>query len=118
MTPSRIYPPVAYVNCCFGLKTTTRTWNVPYAEKMCYILRRVNRTLLTMARTTILDVAAKAGVSKSLVSLVMQGADNVSDDKRRRVLAAAQELGYRPNAAARSLVRRRSNLFGVLLSDL
>jgi DNA-binding LacI/PurR family transcriptional regulator len=87
-------------------------------QKMCYVIVRVNGTFNAMSRTTILDVAAKAGVSKSLVSLVMQGAENVSEEKRNRVLAAAEELGYRPNAAARSLVRRRSNLFGVLLSDL
>lgn len=71
-----------------------------------------------MSRPTILDVAARAGVSKSLVSLVMQGRDNVSEERRGRVLRAAEELGYRPNAVARSLVRRRTNLFGVLLSDL
>ncbi|MFQ5555310.1 MAG: LacI family DNA-binding transcriptional regulator [Acidimicrobiia bacterium] len=71
-----------------------------------------------MKHPTIHDVAARAGVSKSLVSLVMRGADNVSDEKRAAVLVAARALGYRPNLAARSLVRRRSQILGVLVSDL
>lgn len=48
----------------------------------------------------------------------MRGAKNVSDHKRSAVLEAARELGYRPNHAARSLVRRRSQILGVLVSDL
>jgi DNA-binding LacI/PurR family transcriptional regulator len=73
-----------------------------------------------VARThpTILDVAERAGVSKSLVSLVMRGATQVSEEKRAAVLQAAKELKYRPNEVARSLVRKRGNLIGVLLSDL
>jgi DNA-binding LacI/PurR family transcriptional regulator len=67
---------------------------------------------------TIVDVAERAGVSKSLVSLVMRGAPNVSEEKREAVTRAAAEIGYRPNAVARSLVRRRSFVVGVMVSDL
>jgi DNA-binding LacI/PurR family transcriptional regulator len=70
--------------------------------------------LTTSSRPTIIDVAARAGVSKSLVSLVMRGASNVSDAKRRLVLEAVAQLGYRPErrgaepgAAADEPVRHR-----------
>ncbi len=67
---------------------------------------------------TIRDVAGRAGVSKSVVSRVLRGAGTVSRQSREAVLVAAEELGYRPNAAARSLVQRRSFNVGVLVSDL
>lgn len=68
-------------------------------------------------RVTILDVAERASVSKSLVSLVMRGASNVSEERRAAVLRAAAELGYRPNELARGLVRGRTHTIGILLSD-
>jgi DNA-binding LacI/PurR family transcriptional regulator len=71
-----------------------------------------------MRHPTILDVATEAGVSKSLVSLVMRGSDRVSPSSREAVLEAAKKLGYRPNAAARTMVRQRSHVVGVMISNL
>ncbi|MCS6568850.1 LacI family transcriptional regulator [Curtobacterium flaccumfaciens pv. flaccumfaciens] len=66
---------------------------------------------------TIYDVAARAGVSKSLVSLVLQRSPRVSDQRRGAVLKAIQELDYRPSTAAVSLAGTRSRTIGVVLDD-
>jgi DNA-binding LacI/PurR family transcriptional regulator len=66
---------------------------------------------------TIRDVAQLAGVSKSLVSLVLQDSTRVSPAKRAAVEAAIAALGYRLNATARHLAQRRTQTVGVLLND-
>src|ERR1700694_4434863 len=67
---------------------------------------------------TIIDVAASAGVSKSVVSRVLRDDPSVSPPRRDAVLVAVEALGYRPNAVARSLVQRRTFNVGVIVSDL
>lgn len=69
-------------------------------------------------RPTLHDVAARAGVSKSLASLALQGSPKVAPASREAILAAANELGYRPNRTASSLVRQRTHTIGVHILDL
>lgn len=65
--------------------------------------------------STIHEVAKLSGVSVSTVSRVFNGYGDVSAATRERVLAAARSLDYAPSAAARTLVRQRSQLIGVVL---
>jgi DNA-binding LacI/PurR family transcriptional regulator len=60
------------------------------------------------------DVARIAGVSHQTVSRVLHDHPNVRATTRERVLAAVRELGYRPNAAARTLATRRTRTLGVI----
>src|SRR5689334_14570276 len=67
-------------------------------------------------RPTMADVANQVGVSRALVSIVFRGVEGASDETRQRVLAAAAELGYRPDSLAQGLRRNRSRTLGVLFS--
>ncbi len=60
------------------------------------------------------DVARLAGVSNQTVSRVVNGATSIAPTTRRRVEQAIEQLGYRPNTAARALVRGRTGIVGVI----
>ncbi len=66
---------------------------------------------------TIRDVARKAGVSIAAVSYAMNGKEGVNEENRKKILKAAEELGYMPNQLARSLLKRKSGTIGLLISD-
>src|SRR6201999_2285039 len=63
------------------------------------------------------DVAQLAGVSHQTVSRVLNNHPNVRPDTREKVLDAIRQLAYRPNAAARALVTRRTHTLGVISID-
>lgn len=67
---------------------------------------------------TLREVARAAGVSTASASRALTAGGAVSADLRRRILAAADRLGYAPNLAARALAGRRSGLIGVLANNL
>src|SRR5690348_8686172 len=69
--------------------------------------------------TTIRDVAGRAEVSVSTVSHVLNGNDgHVSPAVRKRVLEVVEDLKYRPNAIARSMVRRRTATIGLVFNEI
>ena len=67
---------------------------------------------------TVIDVAKKAGVSKSTVSLVLTGSNKVSDKAKLKVEKAIDEIGYVYNRDAASLRSRKSNLVAIVINDL
>jgi LacI family transcriptional regulator len=79
--------------------------------------RRAVETVRVDMRT-IRDVAAKAGVSISTVSIALSGAGPVSEETRRKVLEAAATVGYVPNPLARGLRYGASRHIGLIAGDL
>ncbi len=69
-------------------------------------------------RVTAQDVADRAGVSRHAVSRCFREGTYLAEEKRRLILAAASELGYRPNALASSLKGRGSRLVGIVSGNL
>jgi DNA-binding LacI/PurR family transcriptional regulator len=69
-------------------------------------------------KTTIKDVAARAAVSYQTVSRVINGKGEVSQEAQARVEQAIAELGYQPNAIARSMVRGRTHTLGFIAPNL
>lgn len=71
-----------------------------------------------MKSATANDVARLAGVSRSAVSRTFSGNGFVSGEKREKIMKAAQQLNYRPNAIASSLASRQSNLVAIIVNKL
>jgi LacI family transcriptional regulator len=72
-------------------------------------------------KTSLADIAKSLGVSKTLVSMVLNGKGNengINEDTQKRVLAKAEELNYKPNMMARSLRMGRSNTIGLIVADI
>ncbi|HTT92239.1 MAG TPA: LacI family DNA-binding transcriptional regulator [Acidimicrobiales bacterium] len=67
-------------------------------------------------RPTIADIAKASGVSKGSVSYALNGKPGLSEPTRRRILAVAEEIGWRPNRAARALSASRAGACGLLLA--
>ena len=67
--------------------------------------------------TTILDIALKAGTSKSTVSRYLNG-DSVSEQTAEKIRKAIRGTGYSPNVNARRLVKSRSYMLGIIFDDI
>lgn len=66
---------------------------------------------------SIKDIAKKAGVSISTVSYALNGSPKVTEETSAKILAIAKELNYIPNAAARTLKKRKTKIIGAFLTD-
>ena len=71
-----------------------------------------------IVRVTIDDVARAAGVSRQTVSRALNDKSEIAPETRRRVLAEVERLDYRPNVFARAMKTRRSDVIGLIISDI
>ena len=67
---------------------------------------------------TITDVADMLGVSRATVSRALNGTSGVGPELREKIVAFANEIGYRPNPLARSLTKGRVNIVGLVFGDV
>jgi LacI family transcriptional regulator len=67
---------------------------------------------------TIKDIAEKAGVSYATVSRALNGRSDVGAETRKRIIELAQEMGYQPNAVARSLVNKKTHIIALVVPDV
>ncbi|WP_139991893.1 LacI family DNA-binding transcriptional regulator [Paenibacillus paridis] len=67
---------------------------------------------------TIKDIAKSAGVSVTTVSRALNGYDDVNEGTRLKIRTIADQLGYSPNMAARSLISKKTKTLGLLLSNV
>lgn len=81
-------------------------------------MRERNPEKAQRRQPTSYDVARHAGVSQSAVSRCFKPGASVSKKMRERVMKSVRELGYTPNAIARGLITRRSNMVAVIISNL
>lgn len=72
----------------------------------------------TKPNPTLLDVANLAGVSRTVISLVISDNPHIPDETKARVLAAMSELGYSPNPAAKRIRTQRSGNFGFVSDEI
>ncbi|MQA12287.1 MAG: substrate-binding domain-containing protein [Pseudonocardiaceae bacterium] len=80
-------------------------------------MSKVSSTGPSAGRVTIAEVASRAGVSTGTASKVLNGRGKLKDSTRERVLAAAEELRFRPNSLARGLLAGRSYTVGLITTD-
>jgi LacI family transcriptional regulator len=73
---------------------------------------------MNKGRVTVIDIAHAAGVSKSTVSLVLQGSSLVNEATRAKVNAVIRELGYVYNRGAANLRQAKSKIVGIVVNDL
>src|SRR5262245_59562312 len=80
--------------------------------------RGVDNRLMANEKVTSVDVARLAGVSQSAVSRYFTPGTSVSTKTGEKIKAAADQLGYRPNVLARSLITGRSRIIGLVVAYL
>jgi DNA-binding LacI/PurR family transcriptional regulator len=79
-------------------------------------MARTRRPSVTPARPTIADIAKRAGVSPTAVSFALNNRPGLSDETRRRILAAVADLNWRPSVAARALSGMRTDTVGLVVA--
>ena len=71
-----------------------------------------------MANVTLKDVAKVAGVSYATVSRALSGSPEIGESTRKRVIKICEEMGYTPDAVARSMVMKRTNIIGLIVTSI